>query len=257
MSRIVVKVGTTTLAYPNGRLNLRHIKQLVRVLSDLKNAGHEIILVTSGAIGIGTGRLSLGKRPADMPGKQAAAAVGQCRLMDIYDSEFSAFDHIVAQILLTNEDLSNDERRHNFENTIFRLLEWNVLPILNENDTIATSEIAVGDNDTLSAIVSVCIHADMTVLLSDIDGLYTADPRKDPEAVKIDLVPEITPEILSLAGASGSSQGTGGMITKLRAAEICTAAGIDLIICNGEQPELLYDLLDGKQVGTRFSGGAK
>ena len=254
MSRVVVKVGTTTLAYPGGRLNIRHVEELVKVLSDLKNAGHEIILVSSGAIGVGVGRLSLSGRPADMPGKQAAAAVGQCRLMDIYDTRFSEYDHVVGQILLTREDLDDPERRGNFENTMAKLLEWHVLPIINENDTVATAEIAVGDNDTLSAIVATCINADINILMSDIDGLYTADPHKDPDAKLISVVPELTEEIIALGGGSNSSQGTGGMATKLRAAQICTTHGIDMIICNGSHPSLLYDIMDGKAIGTRFIG---
>ena len=254
MSRIVVKVGTTTLAYPGGRLNIRHVEELVKVLSDLKNAGHEIILVSSGAIGVGVGRLSLSGRPADMPGKQAAAAVGQCRLMDIYDTRFSDYDHVVGQILLTREDLDDPERRGNFENTMAKLLEWHVLAIINENDTVATAEIAVGDNDTLSAIVATCINADINILMSDIDGLYTADPHKDPDAMLISAVPELTEEIMALGGSSNSSQGTGGMATKLRAAQICTTHGIDMIICNGSHPSLLYDIMDGKAIGTRFIG---
>ena len=254
MSRVVVKVGTTTLAHPGGRLNIRHVEELVKVLSDLKNAGHEIILVSSGAIGVGVGRLSLPGRPADMPGKQAAAAVGQCRLMDIYDTRFSEYDHVVGQILLTREDLDDPERRSNFENTMTKLLEWHVLPIINENDTVATAEIAVGDNDTLSAIVATCIKADLNILMSDINGLYTADPHKHPDAELISVVPEVTAEIMALGGGSGSSQGTGGMATKLRAAEICTSHGIDMIICNGSHPSLLYDIMDGRPVGTRFIG---
>ncbi len=254
MARIVVKVGTSTLAYPGGLLNIRHVEKLVKVLSDLKNAGHEIVLVSSGAIGIGAGRLSLPARPKDIPGKQAAAAVGQCRLMDIYDSLFSAYDHITAQILLTKEDLEDRERRTNFINPMNQLLAWKVLPIINENDTVATAEIKVGDNDTLSAIVAEAIQADVNILLSDIDGLYTADPRQDPTARLIPEVPAITPEILALGGGAGSSLGTGGMATKIHAAQICCEAGIDLYIVNGRNPDILYDIVEGKQVGTRFRG---
>ena len=190
--RIVVKVGTSTLAHATGRMNIRHVEDLVKVLSDLKNAGHEVILVSSGAIGMGVGKLNLPGKPSDMPSKQAAAAVGQCELMYTYDRLFLQYNHTVAQILLTGEDVDHAERRQNFENTLERLLELGALPIINENDTIATAEIKVGDNDTLGAIVACSIHADLLVLLSDIQGLYTADPRKDPGARLIPVVEEIT-----------------------------------------------------------------
>ncbi len=180
--RIVVKVGTSTLAHSTGCLNIRHIEDLCKVLSDLKNAGNEIILVSSGAIGMGIGKLSLKERPTDMPTKQAAAAVGQCELMYAYDKLFSEYNHTVAQILLTGLDLEDPTRYHNIKNTMNRLLELNVLPIINENDTVNTDEISVGDNDTLGAIVAVSMHADLLVLLSDIDGLYTADPRENKNA---------------------------------------------------------------------------
>ena len=197
--RIVVKVGTSTLAHATGRMNIRHVEDLVKVLSDLKNAGHEMILVSSGAIGMGVGKLNLPGKPSDMPTKQAAAAVGQCELMYTYDRLFLQYNHTVAQILLTGEDVDDDERRQNFENTMERLLELGSLPIINENDTVATAEIKVGDNDTLGAIVAKCVKADLLVLLSDIEGLYTADPRKDPSAKLIPVVEEVTPEIEALA----------------------------------------------------------
>ena len=177
--RIVVKVGTTTLAHTTGRLNIRRVEQLCKVLSDLKNAGHEIVLVSSGAIGMGVGKLGLRERPQDMPTKQAAAAVGQCELMYVYDKLFSEYHHTVAQILLTGSDVRDAQRRENFHNTLFRLLELGALPILNENDTVATEEIVIGDNDTLAAIIAVSVRADLLILRSDIDGLYTADPRTD------------------------------------------------------------------------------
>ena len=252
--RIVIKVGTSTLAHPTGRLNIRHMEELVKVLSDLKNAGHELVLVSSGAIGMGVGKLMLKKRPEDMPSKQAAAAMGQCELMYTYDRLFTDYGHTVAQILLTGEDLENPERRGNFENTLYRLLELEALPIINENDSVATHEIAVGDNDTLSAIVAECAGADLLVLLSDIEGLFTADPHKDPTAQMIREVREITPEIEALAAGKGSALGTGGMETQLRAAKIVTAEGIDLVIMQGARPEKLYDLIEGKMIGTRFYG---
>ena len=250
--RIVVKVGTSTLAHATGRLNIRHVEELVKVLSDLKNAGHQIILVSSGAIGMGVGKLNLPGKPSDMPTKQAAAAVGQCELMYTYDRLFLQYSHTVAQVLLTGEDVDHPERRENFENTMERLLELGALPVINENDTIATAEIKVGDNDTLGAIVACCVKADLLVLLSDIEGLYTADPRKDPQAKLIPVVEEVTPEIEALAGGVGSSLGTGGMATKLRAAKMVTAQGCDMVITNGEHPERLYDIAQGKDVGTRF-----
>ena len=252
--RIVVKVGTSTLAHTTGRLNIRHVEELVKVLSDLKNAGHQVILVSSGAIGMGVGKLNLPGKPADMPTKQAAAAVGQCELMYTYDKLFLQYSHTVAQVLLTGEDVDHPERRDNFENTMERLLELGALPIINENDTIATAEIKVGDNDTLGAIVACCVKADLLVLLSDIEGLYTADPRKDPNARLIPVVEEVTPEIEALAGGVGSSLGTGGMATKLRAAKMVTAMGCDMVITNGEHPERLYDIAEGKAIGTRFMG---
>ena len=250
--RIVVKVGTSTLAHATGRLNIRHVEELVKVLSDLKNAGHQIILVSSGAIGMGVGKLNLPGKPSDMPSKQAAAAVGQCELMYTYDKLFLQYSHTVAQVLLTGEDVDHPERRENFENTMERLLELGALPVINENDTIATAEIKVGDNDTLGAIVACCVKADLLVLLSDIEGLYTADPRKDPDAKLIPTVEEVTPEIEALAGGVGSSLGTGGMATKLRAAKMVTAMGCDMVITNGEHPERLYDIAEGKDIGTRF-----
>ena len=250
--RIVVKVGTSTLAHATGRLNIRHVEELVKVLSDLKNAGHQVILVSSGAIGMGVGKLNLPGKPSDMPTKQAAAAVGQCELMYTYDKLFLQYSHTVAQVLLTGEDVEHPERRENFENTMERLLELGALPVINENDTIATAEIKVGDNDTLGAIVACCTRADLLVLLSDIEGLYTADPRKDPDAKLIPTVEEVTPEIEALAGGVGSSLGTGGMATKLRAAKMVTAQGCDMVITNGEHPERLYDIAEGKDVGTRF-----
>ena len=252
--RIVIKVGTSTLAHATGRLNIRHVEELVKVLSDLKNAGHEMILVSSGAIGMGVGKLNLPGRPADMPTKQAAAAVGQCELMYTYDRLFAQYNHTVAQILLTGEDVDHEDRRHNFENTMFRLLELGALPVINENDTVATAEIKVGDNDTLGAIVACSVGADLLVLLSDIEGLYTADPRKDPGAKLLPVVEAVTPEIEALAGGKGSELATGGMATKLRAAKMVTDRGCDMVITNGEHPECLYDIVGGKAVGTRFLG---
>ena len=252
--RIVVKVGTSTLAHATGRLNIRHVEELVKVLSDLKNAGHEIILVSSGAIGMGVGKLNLPGRPADMPTKQAAAAVGQCELMYTYDRLFGQYNHTVAQMLLTWEDFDHENRLRNLQNTLERLLQLHTIPIINENDPIACEEYSLGDNDTLAALVATCIHADLVVLMSDIDGLYTADPHTHPDAKLIPVVEEITPEIEMLAGGAGSSLGTGGMLTKVIAAKRATAAGVDMIITNGAHAEVLYDIVEGKPVGTRFAG---
>lgn len=256
--RIVIKVGTSTLAHTGGRLNIRRVELLCKVLSDLKNAGCQIVLVSSGAIGMGVGKLGLSGRPEDMPGKQAAAAVGQCELMYTYDKLFAEFNHTVAQILLTADDVQDKRRSNHLQDTLERLLDWGVLPIVNENDAVSIDEIGIhttiGENDTLSAIVARLIGADILVLLSDINGLYTEDPRVNPDATLIPLVKEITPEILSLAGGTGSSLGSGGMATKLKAAQLSMAAGIDMIITNGQDPEKLYALLDGQNIGTRFVG---
>ena len=247
--RIVVKVGTSTLAHSTGRLNIRHTEELVKVLSDLKNAGHEVILVSSGAIGMGVGKLSLSARPTDMSSKQACAAVGQCELMYTYDRLFSAYDHTVAQILLTGVDIEHASRRENIQNTLTRLLELGALPIINENDTVATDEIVIGDNDTLAAIVARSVHADMLILLSDIDGLYTADPHTHPEAALLHHVARVDDHIREIAGISS----TGGMVTKLHAADICLGCGCKMVIANGNNPGNLYDILEGKTVGTTFS----
>ncbi len=251
--RITVKVGTSTLAHPTGLLNIRRVSDICRVISDLKNSGHEIILVSSGAIGMGAGKLSLKEKPKDVPTKQAAAAVGQCELMYTYDKLFSEYSHTVAQLLLTGDDFSHSDRYSNFQNTMTRLLELGVLPIINENDTVSTDELKVGDNDTLSAMVAVSVRSDALILVSDIDGLYTADPHIDPNAELISEIPELTDEIMSMGQGSSTSLGTGGMKTKLNAAKICCDGGCDMWIINGNKPDLLYDVLDGKSVGTHFT----
>lgn len=251
--KVVVKVGTSTLAHATGRLNIRRTGELCRVLSDLKNAGHEVILVSSGAIGMGVGKLGLREKPTDIPTKQAAAAVGQCELMYTYDRLFTEYNHTVAQLLLTGADFLAEDRHENFNNTISRLLSLGVLPIINENDTIATDEIKVGDNDTLSALVAVSVGAELLVILSDVNGLYDADPHKNNSAKLIERVHGMPKDIFTLAGDAGSTLGTGGMKTKLNAAKICVEKGVDMVIANGEDPALLYNILDG-QTGnyTRF-----
>ena len=251
--RLVIKVGTSTLAHETGKLNIKRTNALCGVIIDLKNAGHEVILVSSGAIGMGVGKLGLAEKPKDIPTKQAAAAVGQCELMYTYDRTFTEFGHTVAQILLTGSDFSAEDRHENFTNTLFRLLDLGVLPIINENDTIATEEIKVGDNDTLSALVAVSAKADLLVILSDVDGLYSADPHKDENAKLIERVQGCPDELFALAGGEGSALGTGGMRTKIKAAKLCVEKGADMVIANGEDPEILYEIVNGNLGGyTRF-----
>ncbi len=250
--RIVIKIGTSTLTHANGCLNVRSTENLCKIVSDIKNQGNEVVLVSSGAIGMGVGKMSLKEKPTDMPTKQAAAAVGQCELMYTYDKMFSDYNHTIGQILITGDDFSHADRHQNFVNTVDRLIEFGVLPIINENDSISTNEIKVGDNDTLSALVAKSIGADLLIILSDIDGLYTADPHTHPSAQLISRVEELTPEIRALGEGAGSMLGTGGMKTKLDAAEICVSAGCEMVIMNGKNPVLLYDLFEGKSVGTRF-----
>lgn len=252
--RIVVKIGTSTLTHSTGRLNIRRVEQLCKVLADIANAGHDLIVVSSGAIGLGVGKMNLKDKPKDMPTKQAAAAVGQCELMYLYDKLFSQYNHYVAQILITAYDFDNEEHLHNFQQTIDRLVNLGVIPVINENDTIVTDEISVGDNDTLGAKVAKIIAADELIILSDIDGVYTSNPKTDSDAKLIKVITEITPEIQQLAGDKGSELGTGGMITKINAAEIAMAAGIDVVIANGANPDNLYKIVDGERIGTRFIG---
>lgn len=250
--RIVIKIGTSTLTHKTGNLNIRRVEELCKVISDVKNAGHEIILVSSGAIGMGVGKLGLTSKPEDIPSKQAVAAVGQCELMYVYDKVFDQYHHTVAQILIAGTDLDHDEHRKNFSNTVSRLLEYGALPIINENDTVATEELVIGDNDTLGAIVAKCVDAEQLILLSDIEGLYTADPKKDANAKLITKVTEITDELRALASGKGTVLGTGGMVTKLQAAEICLDTGIRMVIANGSDPKNLYGIMDGKMIGTTF-----
>ena len=250
--RIVVKIGTSTLAHATGHLNIRRVEELCKILSDIKNSGHEVILVSSGAIGMGVGKLGLRSRPTDIPTKQAAAAVGQCELMYTYDKLFSEYNHTVAQLLITGDDVQCAQRHANFSNTLNRLLELGVLPIINENDTVSTAEIVIGDNDTLAAIVAESVKAEKLILLSDIDGLYTANPHTDPEARLIPTVRNID-DVTHLAGGSNGAQGTGGMVTKLQAARICMGCGCDMVIANGKEPVNLYRILDGRSVGTTFT----
>ena len=256
--RIVVKVGTSTLTHDSGAVDLRSMEHLVRVLSDLRGAGHEVILGTSGAIAVGTARLGLPERPKELRMKQAAAAVGQCRMMHIYDKLFSEYNRTMAQILLTGDDGEDPPRAEHLRSTFSALLEMGVIPVVNENDSVSSAEIetghhkVLGDNDTLSAIVAELCRADLLVLLSDIDGLYNADPKRYPGARLLHQVKALTPEILEMAGGAGSWRGTGGMATKLSAARIAMAAGCDMVITNGERMEDLYGIVEGKDIGTRF-----
>ena len=253
IKRLVVKVGTSTLTYPSGQMHLRRVEALVKVLSDLKNSGIEILLVSSGAIGVGVGELGLRERPQDISGKQAAAAVGQCALMYMYDRQFAEYGHVTAQVLLTRDGVENPVRRRNIANTFDRLLAYGAIPIINENDTVSTEEIEFGDNDTLSALVTNLIHADLLILLSDIDGLYTDDPRKNPNATLVERVTKMDASYYAMAKEStGSDVGTGGMATKLTAARIATLSGADMIIANGQDVGILHEIFDGNFCGTTF-----
>ena len=252
--RIVIKLGTSTLAHKTGKLNIRRMTNLVRVISDLHNSGREIIMVSSGAVGLGAGKLGLPEKPKDTKTKQAVAAIGQCELMHVYDDLFAKYSITVAQILLTKAIINNPSHCENFMNPVEKLVGMDVIPIVNENDTIAIDELEleIGENDSLSALVAELSRADLLLILSDIDSLYDDDPRSNPDAKPIPLVEKITPEIEAMAGGAGTSLGTGGMSTKITAAKIATNAGIDMIIMNGRDPEKLYDLFEDKEIGTLF-----
>lgn len=250
--RIVIKVGTSTLTHSTGLLNIKRVEQMCKVISDLKNAGNEVALVSSGAIGMGLSKVGIQKRTEDISTLQAGAAIGQCELMYVYDKLFGEYNHTVAQILLTGAFVAIDDYGKNLDNTLFRLLELGVIPIVNENDTVTTDEIVIGDNDTLGSIIAQRINAERLIILSDIDGLYTANPAEDPNAKRLEVIEEITPEIEALAGKEGSKLGTGGMVTKLKAARMATESGIEVIIANGKNPEILYEIMEGNAVCTRF-----
>ncbi|MGN7239252.1 glutamate 5-kinase [Priestia megaterium] len=254
--RIVVKVGTSTLTYDNGDINLARIEKLARVLSDLMNAGKEVVLVTSGAVQVGVKKLKLKEKPTSIREKQAAASVGQCELMHIYSKFFGEYSHIVGQVLLTKDVIEDEHVRNNVVNTFEKLIEDKVIPIVNENDTVAIDEIEnivrFGDNDNLSAIVSVLIHAELLVILSDIDGFFDSDPTKNPNSKLMKVIDGITPELENFAGDSGTDVGTGGMVTKLTAAKTATSAGVSLILANGKEPSILRDIIEGQEIGTLF-----
>ena len=256
IKRIVVKIGTSSLTYSNGRANLKNIEKICRAISDVMNQGYEIILVSSGAIGIGMGKLRLSAKPELIREKQAVAAVGQCELMSLYSRLFSAYNYPIGQILLTKDDLEDEHTRRNIINTFETLIEKEIVPIVNENDTVSTREIyhngTFGDNDMLSAIVAELVNADLLILLSDISGFYSCDPHKNKDAVLIDTVESITPELMSCAGGTATGRGTGGMITKLEAARLATDAGIDMVIANAEDPSVIKNILEGEKIGTMF-----
>ncbi len=254
VKRLVVKVGTSTLTYDTGKTNIRRMHKLVSVLSDIVNSGIEVALVTSGAIGVGVGKLGLKERPSDISGRQAAATVGQCELMFMYDKLFGEYGHTVGQLLITKSDVDSEERRKNLVNTFEKLFDYGAVPIVNENDSVAVDEIVYGDNDSLSAIVARLINADALIILTDIDGLYDDNPNENEDAKLISQVDEITDELIAVAGGHGSRFSTGGMVTKLHAAQIAMDAGIDTIVMNGAAPESIYKALDGKQIGTFFTG---
>lgn len=250
--RIVIKIGTSSLSYPNGRMNFHSIEKLTKVLSAVRKKGIQVVLVTSGAIGVGAGRLGLTHKPKELSKKQALAAVGQAELIKIYQKFFSEYNQIVAQVLLTKDIVSVPSRNKLAKSTLIKLLDMGIIPIINENDTVATYEIEFGDNDTLSAIVATLVEADLLIMLSDIDGLFSADPRVDKTAQIIHSVFEITPELEKLASGAGSSFSTGGMVTKISAAKICLKDSIDCIITNGSDPDVIFEILDGKETGTHF-----
>lgn len=252
-ARIVVKIGSNTLTHASGKLDLRRMELLVRILSDFKNYGHEVILVSSGAVAAGIARLGLGRRPETTEEKQALAAIGQAELMQVYEKFFATYGHTVGQLLMTKDIIDNDIRRTHAENTFRELLKLGCVPIVNENDPISTEELKFGGNDTLSAYVALVCGADILINLSDIDGLYDCDPKKNPDAKLIDRVDEINDTVISYAGGAGSERGTGGMITKIKAAQIVTEAGIPMLIVNGKNPEVLYRISDGEHIGTYFA----
>jgi len=250
--RIVIKIGTSSLTFPNGRLNLRRIEHITNVIATLQKQNRQVVLVSSGAIAVGVGKLGYKKRPHTIPGKQAMAAIGQAILAKIYRKFFDAHNINVGQILLTSDVITNDEKHKNAENTFAKLLEIGAVPIVNENDTVSTDEIEIGDNDTLSAMVASICKADLLIILSDIDGFFDKDPRKFADAKRISIITDVNDKVSNAAGSAGSSFGTGGMATKISAVKICHKDDIDTIIANGDSPEILFDILAGKDIGTLF-----
>lgn len=256
VKRVVIKVGTSSLTYETGKLNIKKIESIVRVVSDLRNRGVEVVLVSSGAVGAGVGKLNLAEKPSDTRKKQALAAIGQATLVSMYDRFFSEYGHSSAQVLLTKFILDVEERYINTKNTFETMFEYGVIPIVNENDVISTYELEFGDNDTLSAHIAKLVDAQLLIILSDIDGLYDSNPQINPDAKLISVVEKVDDKTYAIAGGAGSKRGTGGMVTKLKAAEIVNPEGIDMIITNGSHPERIYDIFEGKSVGTLFKGRA-
>ena len=252
IKRLVVKVGTSTLTYETGKTNIRRMMKLCSVLADLHNSGIDVVLVTSGAIGVGVGKLGLCEKPSDIPGRQAAATVGQCELMFMYDKFFGEYGQKIGQLLVTKSDFENDIRRENLSNTFEKLFEYGAIPVVNENDSVATEEIVYGDNDSLSAIVATLIGADGLVILSDIDGLFDSNPMENEDARLIPVVEKIDESVFALCGGAGTKRGTGGMVTKVHAAQIAGEKGIPTVVMNGTAPQDIYKLIDGRQVGTLF-----
>ncbi len=250
--RIVIKIGTSSLTYENGHVNLKRIGQLSRVICDLVNSGNEVILVSSGAVGIGVDKLNLPEKPKEISMKQAAAAVGQCMLMHIYERYFSEYSRTVGQVLLTKDVTSQDEKKQNIINTFNELLKLKVIPIVNENDTVSIDELKFGDNDYLSYIVASLTKSDMLIILTDIDGFYDKNPNENPDAILLHTITDLSEKIEEAAGGAGSSLGTGGMLTKVHASRLAAEEGIIAVIANGKDPDVIYDILDGKTVGTKF-----
>ncbi len=257
VKRVVIKVGTSSLTYETGKLNIKKIESIVRVVSDLRNRGIEVVLVSSGAVGAGVGKLNLAEKPSDTRKKQALAAIGQATLVSMYDRFFSEYGHSSAQVLLTKFILDVEERYINTKNTFETMFEYGVIPIVNENDVISTYELEFGDNDTLSAHIAKLVDAELLIILSDIDGLYDSNPQTNPDAKLITMVEKVDDNTYAIAGGAGSSRGTGGMVTKLKAAEIVNSEGIDMIITNGAHPERIYGIFEGKQTGTLFKGNVQ
>lgn len=257
IKRVVIKVGTSTIAHESGLINIYRMEHLARMLSDIKNRGYEVVLVSSGAIGVGAQRMQLSERPRDIQGKQAAAAVGQVVLMNMYQKFFHEYNYQVAQILVTKQVETDKVMKYHAKNTLGELLRNHIIPIVNENDTISTDEIIFGDNDTLSAVVAGLVDADLLILLSDIDGLYSDDPKLNPDAELLDRVPIIDKQIESIAKDSSTKLGTGGMITKIKAAKYATKRGIHVVLANGSTNETIEQILSGEKVGTLFVGGKK
>jgi glutamate 5-kinase len=252
IKNIVIKVGTSTLTHSNGTIDPARIDKIAEVLSQLCNKGYKVILVTSGAIAVGASKIGITERPSDLPGKQALAAIGQAELINMYAKSFDQYHQIVAQVLLTKDGITNPVRRENANNTLKKLIEMNIIPIINENDTIATDEIEIGDNDTLSAYVAIISNSDLLIILSDIDGLYTDDPRKNPDATIISKVPFLTKEIEEVASGAGTSFSTGGMVTKIIAAKLCVNNNVNMVITKGDDPAIVFNILEGQDVGTLF-----